>query len=87
MGYMRTDKLMAQVAAVLFAQGVVAHGVGPNTEGCRNNGKTGDDHCHQAPGTRNQSLHRCVFNSPTSKKIAEQFQSAWPVIANASSAE
>ena len=32
-----------------------AHGGGLNAEGCHNNRKTGDYHCHRAPGWRDGS--------------------------------
>jgi len=34
---------------VLFPAAVLAHGGGLNKEGCHNNRKTGDYHCHRGP--------------------------------------
>lgn len=35
------------IAAVVFPDFVFAHGGGLNSEGCHNNRKTGDYHCHR----------------------------------------
>lgn len=41
------------IAAVMLAGGTGwAHGGGLNNEGCHNNRKTGDYHCHRAPSPR-----------------------------------
>lgn len=37
------------IAAALAAASAFAHGGGLNSEGCHNNRKTGDYHCHRAP--------------------------------------
>lgn len=38
----------------LFAGAAQAHGGGLNAEGCHNNRKTGDYHCHRAPAVKVQ---------------------------------
>ena len=50
---------MANVVQVLVGWGAlfvsaaaIAHGGGLSAEGCHNNRKTGDYHCHQAPMNR-----------------------------------
>lgn len=40
------------IAAPLLVQQVNAHGGGLNSEGCHNNRKTGDYHCHRGPKTQ-----------------------------------
>jgi hypothetical protein len=41
--------IAALSAAALYAPAVGAHSGGLNSEGCHNNRKTGDYHCHRAP--------------------------------------
>lgn len=43
-----TRKCSIGIAVLLSASGVFAHGGGLNAEGCHNNRKTGDYHCHRA---------------------------------------
>jgi hypothetical protein len=43
------------VLVLLLPLVVWAHGGGLNAEGCHNNRKTGDYHCHRAPSTQNQA--------------------------------
>lgn len=47
-------KLGCGVATILISmsQFALAHGGGLNAEGCHNNRKTGDYHCHRAPAPR-----------------------------------
>jgi len=53
------DRMNAKllISALLCAQPTIlfAHGGGLNAEGCHNNRKTGDYHCHRAPSTQNQT--------------------------------
>lgn len=42
-------QIAALLAASLFSIDAGAHGGGLNAEGCHNNRKTGDYHCHRAP--------------------------------------
>lgn len=42
-------RLFLTIALLLSAQLVLAHGGGLNADGCHNNRKTGDYHCHRAP--------------------------------------
>jgi hypothetical protein len=37
------------IAGAAWTSGAYAHGGGLNAEGCHNNRKTGDYHCHRAP--------------------------------------
>lgn len=40
--------------SVLLTPVVYAHGGGLNAEGCHNNHKTGEYHCHRAPAAKSQ---------------------------------
>ena len=46
---MRLTQLSIALFATWLSSGVLAHGGGLNAEGCHNNRKTGDYHCHRAP--------------------------------------
>lgn len=37
------------LAVAIYAPHVLAHGGGLNRDGCHNNHKTGDYHCHRKP--------------------------------------
>lgn len=43
---------MLIIGAVLIPQQSLSHGGGLNSEGCHNNRKTGDYHCHRGPKTK-----------------------------------
>lgn len=47
----RIAPLMAAALAA-FAGGALAHGGGLNKDGCHNNRKTGDYHCHRGDGSQ-----------------------------------
>ena len=57
--------------ALLISPSVHAHGGGLNSEGCHNNHKTGDYHCHREPAIKPQqkqvepSNARCNLSGPT----------------------
>ena len=40
------------VSSIFLALAAQAHGGGLNAEGCHNNHKTGDYHCHRAPAAK-----------------------------------
>lgn len=46
------------VAVLLVATVVLAHGGGLNSEGCHNNRKTGDYHCHRGPAAADRPTPR-----------------------------
>lgn len=48
-------KRLAGVLVTLIPAVAISHGGGLNAEGCHNNRKTGDYHCHRAPSTQNQT--------------------------------
>ncbi|WP_346763682.1 excalibur calcium-binding domain-containing protein [Rhodobacter sp. SY28-1] len=52
---------VAVMAALSMPTPVLAHGGGLNSDGCHNNRKTGDYHCHRAPTPKAQTL----FTQPT----------------------
>lgn len=41
--------VLLTIAGAVWTSAVSAHGGGLNAEGCHNNRKTGDYHCHRAP--------------------------------------
>lgn len=43
---------------ICAAPGALAHGGGLNAEGCHNNRKTGDYHCHRAPAPQRLTAAR-----------------------------
>ena len=45
---MRTFALLTAALLLAFAELAAAHGGGLNAQGCHNNRKTGDYHCHRA---------------------------------------
>jgi hypothetical protein len=45
-------RLLAAALGLAAASTAHAHGGGLNAEGCHNNRKTGDYHCHRAPASR-----------------------------------
>jgi hypothetical protein len=49
-----------------------AHGGGLNAEGCHNNRKTGDYHCHRGSSSGRASTPRAAFTSGGSKGTARQ---------------
>jgi hypothetical protein len=51
-------KTLLAVCAALFAAGAHSHGGGLNAEGCHNNRKTGDYHCHRAKAPESDSAQR-----------------------------
>ncbi len=58
--YMKQPYIFALSAAALLAWGTpaapaFAHGGGLNAEGCHNNRKTGDYHCHRGPSASSSS--------------------------------
>lgn len=81
---MRTSLSMfgAMVVAVdlLLVHGAVqAHGGGLNAEGCHNNRKTGDYHCHRSPPpTANRSKDDGAESASTSKGIPTRSASSRP---------
>lgn len=68
------------VLAVCIPQSILAHGGGLNSEGCHNNRKTGDYHCHRAPsqssnnpgqyGVKPQSIGSGAFPNCTAARAA-----------------
>ena len=49
---MKIINLTFFVSSIFLAFAVQAHGGGLNAEGCHNNHKTGDYHCHRAPAAK-----------------------------------
>ena len=49
---MKIINLTVFVSSIILAFAVQAHGGGLNAEGCHNNHKTGDYHCHRAPAAK-----------------------------------
>ena len=43
------QRIVPLLTLLVFSQFVSAHGGGLNAEGCHNNRKTGDYHCHRSP--------------------------------------
>lgn len=61
------------LALVLLPQFAIAHGGGLNAEGCHNNRKTGDYHCHRAPNvertpSRNDTISRPQRTAPGARE-------------------
>lgn len=52
--------------ALLVSSQAHAHGGGLNAEGCHNNRKTGDYHCHRAPSTERVPQDNSRVPSPPS---------------------
>lgn len=44
-------KCFASILVMLTPAAAMSHGGGLNAEGCHNNRKTGDYHCHRAPAS------------------------------------
>jgi hypothetical protein len=42
-------RIILSAAALIVSSGASAHGGGLNADGCHNNRKTGDYHCHRSP--------------------------------------
>lgn len=61
------QRCLATVALALATGLTGAHGGGLNAEGCHNNRKTGDYHCHRAPTIAAPQVQRAV---PASKPRA-----------------
>lgn len=53
---MRAFALLLTCAGLLMASNSHAHGGGLNSEGCHNNRKTGDYHCHRGSSTPRTDL-------------------------------
>lgn len=60
------------IATILMAasQLAVAHGGGLNAEGCHNNRKTGDYHCHRAPAVTATSAAKSTNSSGAANNTA-----------------
>jgi len=54
--------------ACALAPVAFAHGGGLNADGCHNNRKTGDYHCHKPPPTASPSEQQQIDPSSTSNK-------------------
>lgn len=82
-------KLLPSVVAVLLGVGILgapiapalAHGGGLNAQGCHNNRKTGDYHCHRGGGGRN-----VLSSSPSRKRSYGLSSSSGASFANCSAA-
>lgn len=46
---MKWSAVVAALMGIALSSAAYAHGGGLNAEGCHNNRKTGDYHCHRAP--------------------------------------
>lgn len=55
-----------------------AHGGGLNAEGCHNNRKTGDYHCHRAPSVATPPVQRAVPSSKPGTAVNPQAAKAAP---------
>ena len=51
-------RILAAIAALSWSGAVAAHPGGLNSEGCHNNRKTGDYHCHGGGGSSSSSSAR-----------------------------
>lgn len=60
MGLPRLVALLACSSTASLTVPVVAHPGGLNAEGCHNNRKTGDYHCHRGGASRPQTVSRTV---------------------------
>lgn len=49
--FSRREMLGSAAFTLIFPASAAAHGGGLNAQGCHNNRKTGDYHCHRAPST------------------------------------
>lgn len=65
---MRSVKFVMAAAAASLPVLAAAHGGGLNAEGCHNNRKTGDYHCHRAPA----AAPRAVTSAPESGTVGTQ---------------
>ncbi|MBD7987435.1 excalibur calcium-binding domain-containing protein [Luteimonas sp. Sa2BVA3] len=58
----RSKFSLSLIAALCLAPGMaLSHPGGLNSEGCHNNRKTGDYHCHRAPATARPALQQSNF--------------------------
>jgi hypothetical protein len=61
--YKYINIMAALLLCVSLPFGASAHSGGLNSEGCHNNRKTGDYHCHRAPTTQTRSKRQPLNNS------------------------
>jgi hypothetical protein len=59
----RTACFVAAVSLALASVGALAHPGGLNSEGCHNNRKTGEYHCHRAQAADTGGVQRAVGSS------------------------
>jgi len=71
---MHNGRRLATLACLALGTGTVfAHGGGLNAEGCHNNRKTGDYHCHRAPAvTAPPTTAAAPANVPKSQSVVPQ---------------
>ncbi|MCC2958945.1 YHYH domain-containing protein [Massilia sp. IC2-278] len=76
--YSENRKRKQQLSLLFLALGLVtgsealAHGGGLNAQGCHNNRKTGDYHCHRAPQVSAPRPSQSVANEPSRKRESQQ---------------
>jgi hypothetical protein len=79
---MRTFSLLTGLLLLASAELATAHGGGLNAQGCHNNRKTGDYHCHraQAPAAVRRptanSTPQPLLKQPLTEKVGKQRQTA-----------
>ncbi|HEX8612409.1 MAG TPA: YHYH domain-containing protein [Telluria sp.] len=60
------------VIFLLSAPNALAHGGGLNSEGCHNNRRTGDYHCHRAQPSHRPAAARSAMEEPVEKPTMQQ---------------
>jgi hypothetical protein len=74
----KSSKPKHRVPLVLLALGIIAgsealaHGGGLNAQGCHNNRKTGDYHCHRAQQVSAPAPNHLVANEPNTRRNSQQ---------------
>ncbi|MGH8854409.1 MAG: YHYH domain-containing protein [Telluria sp.] len=64
--------LILAMFGVLASSEALAHGGGLNAQGCHNNRKTGDYHCHRAQQVALASANQLVRDEPDARIKSEQ---------------
>lgn len=70
---MKIMTIAAAAAFVALPVAVAAHPGGLNSEGCHNNRKTGDYHCHRGSQSSGSSRPQSLIGSPPAKRSGGAF--------------